>query len=62
MQETHAPHYAESIDVRTSSVALPYIKLNTETDSICQGESSNTNRFTDLARVADRIQTSGCHG
>eukprot|EP00959_Pyramimonas_sp_CCMP1952_P012280 259263-Pyramimonas_sp.AAC.1 len=32
-----------------------------KTESACQGDSNNTNRFTDLARLADRVQTYECN-
>eukprot|EP00959_Pyramimonas_sp_CCMP1952_P157218 3287622-Pyramimonas_sp.AAC.1 len=61
MQQTHALDDVESIDVRTSSVALPNFELSTENRQDCQDDSNDTNRFTDLARVADRVQSPRCH-
>eukprot|EP00959_Pyramimonas_sp_CCMP1952_P316867 6632629-Pyramimonas_sp.AAC.1 len=38
--------------------SCPQLELSTEnTESICQDNSNNTNRFADLARLADRVQT-----
>eukprot|EP00959_Pyramimonas_sp_CCMP1952_P090849 1901820-Pyramimonas_sp.AAC.1 len=47
MQETNAPGDTESVHVRNRSIAPPNIK--------------NTNSFADVARVPDRVQTSGCN-
>eukprot|EP00959_Pyramimonas_sp_CCMP1952_P380549 7972689-Pyramimonas_sp.AAC.1 len=61
MQQTNAPGDTESVHVRTSSVAPLNLELNTETDITGQNDSKNTNSLTDLARVADRDQSSGCN-
>eukprot|EP00959_Pyramimonas_sp_CCMP1952_P144413 3023175-Pyramimonas_sp.AAC.1 len=45
-----------------SSLALLQPELRAKTDSTSQDDSNDTNSFADLARVADRFQTSGCNG
>eukprot|EP00959_Pyramimonas_sp_CCMP1952_P119176 2491532-Pyramimonas_sp.AAC.1 len=45
--------------VTMSPVAVLQLGLSTENRSVCQDDWNNTNRFADLAQLADRIQTSG---
>ena len=49
-----------AIGVLTSTVAALHVEFSAEnTDNAYQVDSNNTNRFADLARLADRVQTSG---
>eukprot|EP00959_Pyramimonas_sp_CCMP1952_P137495 2877657-Pyramimonas_sp.AAC.1 len=56
MQQTSASDYYASVSVRISSVA----PLEQTTGSPCRDGPSDTNSLADLARVADRFQTSAC--
>eukprot|EP00959_Pyramimonas_sp_CCMP1952_P091931 1924463-Pyramimonas_sp.AAC.1 len=59
MQQMNAPDDFGWVSVIISSVAVMQLELSTtKTESTCQYDSNNTNSFADLARVADRIQTS----
>eukprot|EP00959_Pyramimonas_sp_CCMP1952_P305998 6403700-Pyramimonas_sp.AAC.1 len=44
-----------------SSVAVLQPELRAKTDSTSQDDSNDKNSFADIARVADRAQTSGCN-
>eukprot|EP00959_Pyramimonas_sp_CCMP1952_P108950 2278115-Pyramimonas_sp.AAC.1 len=61
MQQTKGPDDSVSVSVRMSSLALLQPELRAKTDSTSQDDSSGTNSFADLARVVDRVQTSGCN-
>eukprot|EP00959_Pyramimonas_sp_CCMP1952_P428140 8966854-Pyramimonas_sp.AAC.1 len=61
MQQTNAHDVSESVSVHISSVALPQPELRAKIDSTSEDHSNNTNSFASLARVADRVQTSGCN-
>eukprot|EP00959_Pyramimonas_sp_CCMP1952_P470592 9496935-Pyramimonas_sp.AAC.1 len=60
MQQTHAPRDTVSVYVRT--ISLAHLNLEQKTDSFGQDDSNKTNSLTDLARVADRVEASGCNG
>eukprot|EP00959_Pyramimonas_sp_CCMP1952_P451767 9458758-Pyramimonas_sp.AAC.1 len=62
MQETNPHDDIESVSVRISSVALIQPELHAIIDSTSQDDSNNTDSFANLARVADRVQTSECDG
>eukprot|EP00959_Pyramimonas_sp_CCMP1952_P141506 2961530-Pyramimonas_sp.AAC.1 len=57
MREKNAPGDTGSVYMRTSSVARLNLQFR-ETDSTCQDHSCDTSSSADLARVADRVQTS----
>eukprot|EP00959_Pyramimonas_sp_CCMP1952_P247421 5172177-Pyramimonas_sp.AAC.1 len=59
MQQTNAPDYSASVSVRISSVAAAELEFSTEYRQF-RDDSGDTNSFADLARVADRVQTSAC--
>eukprot|EP00959_Pyramimonas_sp_CCMP1952_P010504 220206-Pyramimonas_sp.AAC.1 len=61
MQQTNGPDDSESVSVRISSSALLQLELRAKTDSTSQDDPNDTNSFADLARVSDRVQTSGCN-
>ena len=48
-----------AIGVLTSTVAALQLELSRKYDNAYQVDSNNTNRFADLARLTDRVQTSG---
>ncbi len=50
-----------AVGVLTSTVAALQLELSTEARQHRQDDSNNTNSFADLARVADRVQTSACN-
>eukprot|EP00959_Pyramimonas_sp_CCMP1952_P338042 7079157-Pyramimonas_sp.AAC.1 len=50
------------IGVRTITVAALQLELGRKSDNVYQVDSNNTNRFVDLARLADRFQTYGLTG
>eukprot|EP00959_Pyramimonas_sp_CCMP1952_P425767 8918072-Pyramimonas_sp.AAC.1 len=56
----NAPDDFHSASLIISSVAVLQLELVQKTDSTCQDDSNNTNRFANLAQVADRVQTSRC--
>eukprot|EP00959_Pyramimonas_sp_CCMP1952_P366261 7670968-Pyramimonas_sp.AAC.1 len=53
------PNANDDSSVRISYVALLQPKLRVKIDSTSQDDSNNMNSFANLARVADRVQTSG---
>eukprot|EP00959_Pyramimonas_sp_CCMP1952_P361776 7576703-Pyramimonas_sp.AAC.1 len=59
MLQTNGPDNSESVSLRMSSVALLQPEIRAKTDSTSQDDSNDTNSCADLARVADRVQTSG---
>eukprot|EP00959_Pyramimonas_sp_CCMP1952_P347790 7285254-Pyramimonas_sp.AAC.1 len=61
MQQTNGPDDSEPVSVRTSSLALLQPELRAITDTTSQDDSNDTNSFANLARVVDRVQTSGCN-
>eukprot|EP00959_Pyramimonas_sp_CCMP1952_P227700 4760901-Pyramimonas_sp.AAC.1 len=61
MQQTNVHDDFESVSVRISSVALLQPESRAKIDSISQDGSKNTNSFPNPARVAHRVQTSGCN-
>eukprot|EP00959_Pyramimonas_sp_CCMP1952_P424480 8890743-Pyramimonas_sp.AAC.1 len=61
MQRTNQLGNFKPDSVRISSVALSQPELRTKTDSTSQDNPNDTDSFADLARVADRVQTSRCN-
>eukprot|EP00959_Pyramimonas_sp_CCMP1952_P389443 8160505-Pyramimonas_sp.AAC.1 len=53
-----APNEIDSSQVRISFIAILHRELSKKTDSTRQNASKNTNRFADLARAADPVQSS----
>eukprot|EP00959_Pyramimonas_sp_CCMP1952_P201545 4214461-Pyramimonas_sp.AAC.1 len=49
------------MSLQMSSLALLKPEVRAKTDSISQNNSNDTNSFADLARVADRVKSSGCN-
>eukprot|EP00959_Pyramimonas_sp_CCMP1952_P035674 746962-Pyramimonas_sp.AAC.1 len=57
MQQMNAPDDFGWVYVDISSGCARQLELSTGN----RHDSNNTNSFADLARVADRVQTSGCN-